>query len=137
MKRLFTIALLVFVGFAGWRAGGILSSDAMGMAVGIVFGVLASLPAALLMLAASRRTAPSQTTRPNTAPEQMQRSQLSGQQMPVVLLAPPAWPGHGLLSTPQTQQFAGHPAGGWPQQPARPERAFTIVGEASDFADEF
>ena len=29
------LLLLVFVGFAGWRIGGHLSSDAMGMAVGM------------------------------------------------------------------------------------------------------
>ncbi|HRJ43732.1 MAG TPA: hypothetical protein PL105_17730, partial [Caldilineaceae bacterium] len=53
MKRLAIVGLLIFVGFAGWRVGGALSTDAMGMAVGIVFGVLASLPVALLMLAAT------------------------------------------------------------------------------------
>ena len=36
------LLLLAFVGFAGWRIGGHLSSDAMGMAVGML---LVSLPA--------------------------------------------------------------------------------------------
>lgn len=47
-----TLALAV-VGF--WWLVGTLSADALYMGIGIVFGALASIPAALLVLAASRR----------------------------------------------------------------------------------
>jgi hypothetical protein len=55
MRRLVGLAALVFVGFLAWQVGNRLSTDAVGMAVGLVFGVLAGVPAALLVLATDRR----------------------------------------------------------------------------------
>ncbi len=55
MKRWMGLALLVFVGSAGWRIGEALSPDALSMAVGVLFGVLAGVPTALLVMAGSRR----------------------------------------------------------------------------------
>ncbi len=49
------VALLAFVAVAAWRISGRLSADAVSMAVGVLFGVAAGVPAALLMLASSRR----------------------------------------------------------------------------------
>ncbi len=54
MKHLLGFAALIFVGFAGWQLGGRLSSDAIGMALGVLFGVTAGIPASLMMLAARR-----------------------------------------------------------------------------------
>ena len=39
MKRWLVLALLVFVGSAGWRIGEALSPDALSMAIGVLFGV--------------------------------------------------------------------------------------------------
>lgn len=133
MKRLVIVAFLIFVGFAGWRAGGILSSDAMGMVVGILFGVLASLPAALLVLAATRR---SQQAEP---PSVRSQPPYANGQIPVVIVAPPAYPGYGQpagnhfaqLSAPHTTSWAASP------QPARPERAFTMIGEQAEHIDDW
>jgi len=143
MKRIAIIALLIFVGFAGWHAGGLLSTDAIGMAVGIVFGVLASLPAALLLLAASRRNAQPESPVNNRPHQQTSQGQMSGQ-MPIVVMAPPAYPGYGQQANsqyPQWQypQLNGQPPAQWgyPSQPARPERAFTIIGEQAEYVDEF
>jgi len=55
MRSVIGLAALVFVGVGAWRLGGMLSTDAVGMAVGMVFGVLAGLPAALLVLASGRQ----------------------------------------------------------------------------------
>lgn len=56
MKRTaFFIVFVLIVANAGWRVGGSLSSDALGMAVGMLFGVMAGIPTALLMLASQRR----------------------------------------------------------------------------------
>src|SRR4051794_16230253 len=55
MRRWIGLALLIFVGAAGWRIGGSLSSDALSMAVGVLFGVVAGVPTALLLMAGSRR----------------------------------------------------------------------------------
>ncbi len=142
MKRLIIVALLIFVGFAGWQAGSLLSSDAMGMAVGIVFGVLASLPAALLILVASRRSAQQEPPMPRSS---VQNQTQGGQgQMPIVIMAPPAYPGYGQAGYGQSAgqpyaQLPGPQVGNWafPSQPARAERSFTIVGEQSEQVDEW
>ncbi len=55
MRRFVLLALLVGVGVMTWRLGSALSSDALGMAVGVVFGVLAGIPTALLVLATNSR----------------------------------------------------------------------------------
>ena len=55
MKKVLILGLLIFVGVAGWRVGESLSSDATGMAVGILLGVMAGIPTALLVLASGRR----------------------------------------------------------------------------------
>ena len=144
MKRLIIVALLIFVGFAGWQAGGALSADAMGMAVGIVFGVLASLPAALLILVANRRSAQQEPPTPRCSGQNQPQTGYGHGQMPVVIVAPPAYPGYGQpgYGQPAGQQYAQLPApqtGNWafPSQPTRAERAFTIVGEQAEHADEW
>ena len=68
MKRWIGLAVLVFVATAGWRIGEALSPDALSMAVGILFGVLAGVPTALLVMAAPRKlTARGGGTTPATA----------------------------------------------------------------------
>lgn len=53
--KLIILAALIVVGILGWNIGSLLSPDAVAMAVGVLFGVLAGLPVALLVLASSRR----------------------------------------------------------------------------------
>jgi hypothetical protein len=55
MKKLIVLGFLIFVVVAGWRITERLSADALGMLLGVFFGILAGAPAALLVLAASRR----------------------------------------------------------------------------------
>lgn len=55
MKTVIATAGLIVAGVLTWQIGGRLSMDAVGMGVGLVFGVLAGFPAALLVLATSRR----------------------------------------------------------------------------------
>ena len=57
MKRLLVFGLVFFLGLGAWRLASSLSSDALGMAVGMVFGVLAGIPTALLVLATGRQLA--------------------------------------------------------------------------------
>ena len=134
MKHLAVVVLLVFVGFAGWRAGGVLSADAMSMAVGMIFGVLAGIPAALFFLAATRRSERVQPPGRGHA----QPSVASGHP-PVVVVAAPAYPGlasPGAQAMPQAQGQQPEPWT-WPVQNARPERSFTIVGQEAEWVDEF
>ena len=51
---LVVLAGAVLTAFA-WRIAGILSADAIGMAIGLTFGVLAGVPAAAVVLLARRR----------------------------------------------------------------------------------
>ena len=55
MKKFMAMALLIFIGVVGWRVGERLSPDALSMALGILFGVMAGIPAALMVLAAHQR----------------------------------------------------------------------------------
>jgi hypothetical protein len=55
MGKLIIFAAVVFVGATGCRLGDGLSADALGMAVGVLFGVTAGIPTALLIVAAGRR----------------------------------------------------------------------------------
>ena len=55
MKITIGLALLIFAGFAGWRIGGDISSDAVSMGVGVLFGIVAGIPTALLVMANNRK----------------------------------------------------------------------------------
>ncbi len=117
MKQFFGAAILIFVAVSAWRIGGSLSADALGMAVGVLFGVVAGLPAALLVMAAGRR-------RELEREEQMERRSRGGvpayyggypaPQPPVIVLA-----GNGM----QAPQGYG---GGYPGQLAGRAVAFQL-----------
>ena len=55
MKKIALLLVVDFVAAGGWSIGSRLSSDALGMGVGILLGVLAGLPTALLVIAAGQR----------------------------------------------------------------------------------
>ena len=57
MKALFTGLVLVGLALLGWQVAIVLSPDAIAMAVGMLFGVLACIPVALLLMASQRRRA--------------------------------------------------------------------------------
>jgi|JI10StandDraft_1071094.scaffolds.fasta_scaffold111029_1 hypothetical protein len=52
MKKLFGIGFLMLVSVAGWKIGEHMSTDALGMALGVIFGMMAGIPVALIALAA-------------------------------------------------------------------------------------
>jgi len=146
MKNFIGLILLVFVGVLGWRIGGSLSSDAVSMAVGVLFGIMAGIPTALLVLASDRR---------RTAQEEQRREILGRdrnpygpyppgnsypQQPPVIVLtgAPTAQSaGYGLPMQPDARGFQQAPA--WPgdQQQERMPRKFKVVGEKEEWVDEW
>jgi hypothetical protein len=134
MKRFIILCALVFVGAFGWQLGEKLSADALSMGIGIFFGVLASIPAALLVLAASRRG--------DRTSEQERRPQAYGQghgyQSPVIVVAPPMQ-GYPQMQPPQGMQQPG--MAGYLPSPhqvidARNERSFRMVGEDDDWLEE-
>ena len=82
MKRFLALCILVFVGVATWIIGSKLSADAIGMGVGVMFGVMAGIPTALLLLASNRRSAAERTRQLDAPPHYPQ-------QPPVIVLPAP------------------------------------------------
>lgn len=55
LSKVIALCLLVFVAVAGWKIGDKLSGDAVAMAVGVLFGVMAGIPTALMVMASNRQ----------------------------------------------------------------------------------
>ena len=55
MKQLTIVICAGLFALIGWQVIGHISSDALGLAIGVVFGVLAGLPTAVLVLASGNR----------------------------------------------------------------------------------
>ena len=147
MRKFVMLSILVMLGVFAWRLGESLSSDALGMAVGMVFGILAGIPAALLVLATSNRRRQEEEDERAERYERSDRYDRYGQrqdrqlpaypyQPPVIVVAgggpaqqpapPPLGPGPYYVP-PQTQ-----PAG-W--DPGRGERRFKVVGEREEWIE--
>lgn len=133
MKRFIGLLLMIFVGMAGWRIGDGLSSDALSMAVGVLFGVLAGIPTALLVLSSSTRKAN------DREPSEQNRGYLGASypsytpQPPVIVLTGAAPHGYG---PPAPSDLRTHPAApAWPEP--RSKRRFRVVGEKDEWVDEW
>ncbi len=150
MKKFVVLSLLVFVGVSAWSVGSRLSSDALSMGVGILFGVLAGLPTALLVLASNRRR--EEPTEPSSRGGRGRQQQAmlppgygyppQQQQPPVIVLA------GGPMQQPGYPQGYGQPTPGQyaPQMLGAPSRfeddvvearSFRVVGEEDGLVDEF
>lgn len=79
MRAIIFLLVLLIVCALCWFVAGILSPDAVGMAVGMLFGVLAGIPTALLMMAGNRQ-------RTHNDDDYMPERQPAA---PVVILYPP------------------------------------------------
>lgn len=55
MKKALLTVICVFVGVMTWKIGEKLSADTIALFLGVILGVLATIPTGLLMIAASRR----------------------------------------------------------------------------------
>lgn len=138
MKQLTTLLLLLIGGFLVWRIGESLSSDAISMGLGIFFGMLAGVPAALLVLAASRRSEyRDEEPQVRRAPE----ANPYANQPPVIVLA-----GMGGMTPMGMGQNGQQPYGllpngaqpmidysAWTEQ--RPAREYRVVGGHADMND--
>jgi hypothetical protein len=142
MKQFMTAAGLLFVGIMAWRLGERLSADAVSLGLGVMLGVVAGLPAALLLLASGRRRGEAAAeAESGPVKSYLERSPVQGYshvaqgmlpQMPVIVLAGSGMPG---------QNGYGH---GQPQYPALPApvetietRQFKVVGEKEEWLDEW
>jgi hypothetical protein len=139
MKRFLVLAVLVFVGAAGWRIGGSLSADALSMAVGVLFGVLAGIPTALLVMAGGQR--PHRVSEDNREPRRtaMPPMPYLPPQPPVIVVAGPPMTQMpmGQLPMGQIGQMAGgYVASGW-EPMGRPNRQFKLVGEREEWLEDW
>ncbi len=135
------IAALLLFGVLAFLAGQRLSADALGIAIGVLFGVLASIPAALLVLASSQRSRSQsfeeEEERVETAyPSRHLPHATLPAQAPVIIFAPPAAQGF-----PDARYTSAAPASQIPARalPARPEsgRTFKVVGEQEEWITEW
>ena len=142
MRQTIGLAALVFVGVAAWRIGGQLSSDALGMAVGLLFGIMAGVPTALLVMAANRRREQEQEEavehrRKSNQAQQPPQGYYGGYgsgypQPPVIVLAGAQPQGYGDPYGAQRQQQRALPA------PHTVDvRQFKVVGEKEEWVDEW
>ena len=128
MKPIIVAAVIVIGCVAAWRLGSRLSPDAVGMAIGILLGVLASIPTSLLILVSSRRREEredGQWERPSA-----ERTQ-PAYQPPVIVLAGHAPAMQPPMLTPPSS--AVQPVDAWPQRANA--RQFKIVGEVERWAE--
>lgn len=127
MKRFLGLALLIFVAVAGWRIGELLSTDALGMALGVIFGMMAGIPAALIALSASRMQHPAPTQRePQTRYDMLPAGQAMQHYPPVIVFA----------GTPQGQGVLPQQAQGHFLPMPRSERRYKILGEEDGWVNE-
>ncbi len=152
MKQLAVVTALMIAGVLAWLFASRLSADALGMAVGLLFGVLAGVPTALLVLASSRRRQHEGDEDDDEAAPQGYGQSGYGQrafgqpfpyQPPVIVLAAPQaapapapqWP------HPQTVDSVGYPVRQALPGPGAPAasggRVFKVVGEKEEFLDEW
>jgi hypothetical protein len=155
MKQLAVVTVLILGGVLAWLFASRLSADALGMAVGLLFGVLAGIPTALLVLASGRRRRPDVDDDEDETPAGYGlagygqagygHSRALGQPFPyqppvIVLAAPqaspaPQWP------HPQTVDSVGYPVRQALPGPGAPAasggRVFKVVGEKEEYLDEW
>lgn len=54
MRRFSGVIVLTAIAVVGWQIGGILSHDALSLMLGVIFGIMAGIPAALVALSGNR-----------------------------------------------------------------------------------
>lgn len=118
MKRILLLLLLLVGSVVVWRLGERLSADALGMAIGIVLGVLASIPASLMIVASGRRREEEDEQVERARPEPLQPLY----QPPVIVLA-----GHSFAQGERAPLDLSDRSSPWSQ--TRPQRRFKLVGE--------
>lgn len=130
MKKLLIVGVVVFCAGAGWSLGQKLSADALSMAIGVFFGILAGIPAALLVMAATRRSERQPEPR-KVGPEPV----APAYQPPVIVVSPPFAGGMGGYGAGNnmSQNYLPSPAA-MSAQPSR--REFRMVGTDEDWVDE-
>lgn len=162
MKQLSVITALMIGGILAWLFASRLSADALGMAVGLLFGVLAGIPTALLVIASNHRRQDENDEEELTDHYDRPYGQRYVQPPAVVVLTAPAAPAAWREQPPQTvtnnfydqrtvNVYPGADSGTalTPQQqaethrrvtsapPTQGRRVFKVVGEQEEYLDEW
>jgi hypothetical protein len=142
MKKLAVVLVLILLGVLVWSIGNRLSADAIGMGVGLVFGVLAGVPTALLVMTAGRRR--DERDEEETMAQRRHLPQHAygypsyPQQPPVIVLAAPAAPQYAAAQTVDSVGYPVRPALPGPGANGAPGgRAFKVVGEKEEWLEEW
>ena len=142
MKRFVVLSIAVFGGIMVWSIGNRLSADAVGMAVGVLFGIIAGLPVALLLLAAGRRRDADADygRRPGRGMAAMQNGPYP-QQPPVIVLAGAPMGNQQMSQMPYgfaQENMGGYSAGALPGPTSQPSgREFRVVGEVDSVIEQY
>lgn len=139
MRTAVVVTVVIVVGVFAWSIANRLSADAIGMALGLGFGVLASIPAALLVLVASRRRAPWEEEEEETARPPVGYLPY-GNQSPVVVVTAGMPQAAANNAGYAPQDGYGYAANEYPPRPALPgpthhisqPRVFRMIGEAEE-----
>ena len=99
--KLFAWGVLLLGAVGVWHLGGKLSPDALGMMVGLLFGALAGIPAALLTLYAVRNSPPAEA--PPTPPTRW-----------IIVEHPAEYPAGALTGNVYSEDEERERAGRWP-----------------------
>jgi hypothetical protein len=138
------VAVVLVMGVFAWGIANRLSADAIGMALGLGFGVLAGLPAALLVLVASRRRAPWEEDDDEMGEQQRTGYLPYGGQAPVVIVTAGAAQQSANGAAYNGQDAYAYPPAAMQPRPALPgpthqvgqPRVFRMIGEADEYIEE-
>ena len=120
MKRYFWILLSIFTLGVGITIALRMTSDAMAVIVGIILGMVATLPTSLILLYMMRQQHNQQ------AADLRQQQQQTGQYPPVVVVNSQPGSGYGGMTSANPQSFLPSPTG---------ERSFKVVGQEASAND--
>ena len=143
MKTVAVMAVLVVVGIFGWGIANRLSADALGMGVGLVFGVLAGVPTSLLVLTAGRRSRDEEDEAINQVPRRQLAEHTYGyppypQPPPIIVVTGAAAPQYPAAATVDSTGYPVRPALPGPVTGTAPgQRTFKVVGEKEEWLEEW
>lgn len=137
MKKLLILFALIVLCLLAWRMGSRLSADALGMAMGLLFGIMAGVPTALLAMAAGRHRQQETPAHGQGRGVQDPHGYYPPAQPPVIVLAGQGYPGQSAQPThaahgQQTQHSLLPAPASLPE-----ERRFRVVGEEEAWVDEW
>ena len=134
MKRFLLLILLTFIAVIAWRIGERMSSDAISMGLGVLLGVLAGVPTALLLLVSTRGRRGDEEMGARGQGQYGHYPQMAAQP-PVIVITGPASAPQALSQQPGHASPARPAAAGWDQP--RAQRQFKVVGEREEWLEEW